>query len=107
MPGPRVLAQHAGTGAQASVYTSPQAGNGTVVSSVVFAGTTGAASGTAEVRIAPAGASDAPVQVVIPAFSVAAGSHLALTEGLTLAKSDVVRVTASAGINVHLYGTEL
>jgi len=108
MPGPAILAQHAGTGAQATAYTSPAGGNGTVISSLVFAGTaTAGANATAEVRVAKAGAADAASQVLVPAFPVAAGSHLALTEGITLAKTDVVRVTASAGVNVHLYGTEL
>lgn len=101
--------QHSGTGAQVAVYTSPAAptGKGTVVSSLVIAGVSPGTTATAEVRIAPAGAADAPVHVVVPAFAVSTGSHLALTEGLTLAPGDVLRVTASAGVNVHVYGTEL
>jgi hypothetical protein len=106
-----VRAQHAGTGAQVDVYTSPAAtngGKGTVISSLVFAGTTAAAVGsTARVRIAPAGGADAAVHEVFPAFGVAPGEHRSFTEGLVLAPGDVLRVLASTGVNVHVYGTEL
>lgn len=105
MAGPKVLAQHAGTGSLTSVYTSPSAGGGTVVSSIVFAGVTG--TGIAEVRVAVGAAADAAVQVLVPVFAVRASEHLALTEGITLAAGDVVRVNASGGVNVHLYGSEL
>lgn len=106
MAGPAVLAQHAGTGSLTTVYTSPT-GGGTIISSVVFAGVSPGATATAEVRIAKAGAADATSQVVVPAFPITSGQHLALTEGLSLSPTDVVRVNASSGVNVHLYGTEL
>jgi hypothetical protein len=104
--------QHAGTGAQVDVYTSPTAANGgkgTVVSSIVFVGTStaSATAATARVRIAPAGAADAAVHEVFPATPVGVGEHRSFTEGITLAPGDVLRVLATSGVNVHVYGTEL
>lgn len=107
MAGPAILAQVAGTGALVDAYTSPSAGNGTIVSSLVFAGIATGSGGTAEVRIAKAGAADTAAQVLVPAFAVSPGTHLALTEGITLGKTDVIRVNAASGVNVHCYGTEL
>jgi hypothetical protein len=111
MAGPRVLAQHAGTGAQVDAYTSPAApgGKGTVVSSIVFVGTSAASAtaATARVRVAPAGAADAAVHELFPTLPVAVGEHRSFTEGITLAPGDVLRVLATTGVNVHVYGTEL
>lgn len=103
MTGPRILGQAAGTGTLVDLYTAP-AGQGVVISSIVIASEVG---GTVEIRLAPGGEADAAKHVLLPSYAVSAGEHTSLTEGITMAAGDVVRVNAQAAVNVHLFGTEL
>lgn len=108
MPGPKVLAQHAGDTSFADVYTCP-AGGGAIVSSIVVSNTSISTAYAFEVRIAPGGAANSPTHTLVPYTGIEPSDRVTFTEGLTLAPGDKVRVkcNSSGFVIVHLYGTEL
>lgn len=105
MPGPKVLGQHTPGGATATIYTSPPAGAGTVVSTLALMAP--AAAGTVRVRIVPSGAAEAEKHTLIPTVALALGELVPVTIGVTLAPGDKIVAQATGGGNVHAYGTEL
>lgn len=87
----KVLGQSAPSGtANADLYTVG-AGKSAVISSLVIANTTATAT-TARVFVRVAGATAATSNAVAYDVAIAANSHNALTEGWTLAATDVITV---------------
>lgn len=93
--------------AQHDLYTVP-ASTSTVSSSIVVCNYTGSAS-TFRITVAPAGAADAAAHRQYWDIPIPANDTFVATIGITLATTDVVRVTAgtASALAFTLYGTEV
>lgn len=87
------------------VYTVPAA-TSSVVSTVTFANRA-ASSTTFRMSVAVAGAADTNKQYVYYDCKLGANSTFAITLGITLAATDVLRAyTAGASVSVNVFGQE-
>ena len=89
------------------LYTVPSS-TSSVVSSLVVANVTGSAA-TCRVFVRIAGATAAASNAVAYDLSIAANTHVALTEGWTLATTDKVTVQTGTGnaLTFTLFGSEI
>lgn len=104
----KVLGQAApATTSNANLYTVPSA-TSAVVSTLVIANTTASAA-TCRVFVRVAGAAAAASNSIAYDLSIAANSHVAFTEGFTLAATDVVTVQTgtSNALTFTLFGSEI
>jgi hypothetical protein len=89
-----------------TAYTVPSS-TATVVSSIVITNYGLSPSGY-RISIAKAGASDAQVQYIAYDVTISETDAVALTLGITLATTDVVRVFSTTGaVNFTLFGSEI
>lgn len=92
----KVLGQSAPVAATlTTLYTVP-ASTSTIVSTLVVANR-GATSATYRISVAIGGAADAPQQYIAYDATIGANETVALTLGMTLAQTDVIRVYSSSG----------
>lgn len=88
------------------VYTVP-GGTSTTISTV-FVCNKNASARTIRIAVAIAGASDDPEQYLYHTLSIAAYDTFAVTAGITLASTDVLRAYASgADVSVNVFGVEV
>jgi hypothetical protein len=89
-----------------TAYTVP-ASTQTVVSTIVITNY-GVSEASYRISIAKAGAADAQVQYLAYDVTMPKSDAMALTLGITLATTDVVRVYSSTGsINFTIFGSEI
>ena len=89
-----------------TLYTVPSA-TSAVVSTITICNQTASAA-TYRIAVSPAGAAVDPKHYVVYGATVAASDTTALTLGLTLATTDVVRIYASsANLSFSLFGSEI
>lgn len=102
----RVLAQLAPSAAtETALYTC--ATTSVVISTLVICNTSVSAPDTFTVRICVAGAADNDKQLIFNTATLPAGTMLPVTVGLTLANTDVIKVTATNGTCAfNLFGQE-
>jgi hypothetical protein len=103
----KVLSQTApAAGTLSTAYTVP-ASTSTVISTIVITNYGISPSGY-RISIAKAGASDAQVQYIAYDVTISETDAMALTLGITLATTDVVRVFSSTGsVNFTIFGSEI
>ena len=104
----KVLGQSAPTTtSEATLYTVPSAKSAIVSTLTISNLTTSAANATVNVGVA--GAASANANTLLKTVSVPANSVTALTLGLTLATTDVVRVTSGTAnaLAFQLFGSEV
>lgn len=103
----KVLAQLDGTTTHGTLYTVPAATQVTVSSFVVCNRTS--ATRTFRMSIAIAGATDDVKQYLYYDVSLTKNNTFAATLGITLAATDVIRVSASSNacLSFSLYGVEV
>jgi hypothetical protein len=89
-----------------TIYTVPLA-TSTIVSTIIICNQA-ASPATYRIAVSPAGATVVAKHYIVYGATVAASDTTALTIGMTLATTDVVRVYASsATLSFSLFGTEL
>ena len=103
----KVLSQTAPAASTLSdAYTVP-ASTSTVISTIVITNYGVSPSGY-RISIAKAGASDAQVQYIAYDITISENDATALTLGVTLATTDVVRVFSTTGtVNFNIFGSEI
>lgn len=103
----KVLGQSAPSATtETALYTCPAATE-TVVSTITVCNR-GTASATYRIYVAPNGAATANAQYLVYDASIAAKETVALTLGITVDASDVIRVYASsADLSINAFGTEI
>ena len=103
----KVLSQTApATDTLTTAYTVP-ASTSTVISSIVVTNY-GVSPAGYRISIAKAGAADAQVQYIAYDITISENDATALTLGVTLATTDVVRVFSSTGtVNFNIFGSEI
>jgi hypothetical protein len=104
----KVLAQAAPTTtAETTLYTVPSA-TSTIVSTFVISNITSTAA-TANVNICVAGAASANLNSFLKTVTIAANSVATFTLGLTLAATDVIKVTSGTAnaLSFQAFGSEL
>ncbi len=103
----KVLSQTAPTAnTLTDAYTVP-ANTSTVISSIVVTNY-GVSPAGYRISIAKAGASDAQLQYIAYDITISETDATALTLGVTLATTDVVRVFSSTGaVNFNIFGSEI
>lgn len=104
----KVLGQSAPTNtSEATLYTVPSA-KSAIVSTLTISNLTSSAA-NASVNVGVAGAASANANTLLKTVSVPANSVTALTLGLTLATTDVVRVTSGTAnaLAFQLFGSEV
>ena len=102
----RVLGQLApAAGIETALYTC--ATTSVVVSSLWVCNTSSVASDNFTIRICVAGAGDDPKQLLFSAATIPPGTGFSIVAGLTLASTDVIKVTSSGGLtSFSLFGQE-
>ena len=89
-----------------TAYTVPSS-TSTVISTIVVTNY-GISPAGYRISIAKAGASDAQVQYIAYDVTISETDAMALTLGITLATTDVVRVFSSTGtVNFTIFGSEI
>jgi hypothetical protein len=104
----KVLGQSYPTAATATtLYTVPSA-TSAVISTIVVCNQSGTTADSIDIAVRPAGASLATRHYIYKAMATGPGSTLTATIGLTLATTDVVTVSAAAGVSsFSLFGSEI
>jgi len=78
-----------------------------VISTLVICNTSSSIADTFTVRICVGGAADSNEQLIFSAASIPAGTMLPVTIGITLANTDVVKVTSTNGTCAfNMFGQE-
>ena len=89
-----------------ALYTVPAATS--AVASTITICNHNATTVTVRLAVAPAGAADATAHYILRDLKVLKNDFVALTIGLTLAATDVVRVYSdTTDVSFHIYGTEI
>ena len=100
----KVLAQAVWTGALLDLYTVP-ASTSAIVSTIVVCETSGADT-TFSISVAIAGAVDATKQYLYSSHDLKANETFALTFGIPLAATDLIRGNAAATTAFNVVGAE-
>lgn len=102
-----ILAQSRPTAnTETGIYTVP-ADRATVISTILITNT-GESPAFYNIAVSPAGAATTEVMFIAKEVGITSKNAVALTLGLTLATTDVVRVLSSTGlVNFNIFGSEI
>jgi hypothetical protein len=102
----RVLAQLApSAGSETTLYTC--ATTSAVISSLFVCNTSSSTADTFTVRICVAGAADVAKQIIFSASSINPSTTLSIVAGITVANTDVIKVTSTNGTtSFSIFGQE-